>query len=85
MAKAPLCQRLRKPVVLEVGYVGSAGHHLFRFRDINQRVTPLAASHPYPDYGYIDYLETSANSNYNSLQTQLRVRNLHGIESTLTL
>lgn len=32
-------------------------------------MTPLAASLPYPDYGYIDYLETSANSNYNSLQT----------------
>ena len=30
-------QQVGKPVVLQVGYVGSAGHHLFRFRDINQQ------------------------------------------------
>ena len=28
-------------------------------------------------------METSANSVYNSLQAQLRIRNLHGIESTV--
>jgi carboxypeptidase family protein/TonB-dependent receptor-like protein len=29
-------QQLASKVVLQVGYVGSAGHHLLRFRDINQ-------------------------------------------------
>ena len=29
-------QQLASKVVLQVGYVGSAGHHLIRFRDINQ-------------------------------------------------
>jgi len=29
-------QQLASRVVLQVGYVGSAGHHLLRFRDINQ-------------------------------------------------
>jgi outer membrane receptor protein involved in Fe transport len=82
-------QELGKPVVLQVGYVGSAGHHLFRFRDINQQQLSCqlgiscVANFPYPDYGYINYLETSANSIYNALQTQLRIRNLHGIESTV--
>jgi outer membrane receptor protein involved in Fe transport len=82
-------QQISKPVVLEVGYVGSAGHHLFRFRDINQQMltcqlgVSCTANFPYPDYGYINYLETSANSIYNALQTQLRVHNLHGFESIL--
>ena len=82
-------QQLGKPVVFQVGYVGSEGHHLFRFRDINQQQLSCqigiscVANFPYPDYGYINYLETSANSIYNALQTQLRVRNLHGFESTV--
>ncbi len=76
-------QQISKAVVLQVGYVGSEGHHMFRFRDINQRVTPESASLPYPAFGYINYLETSANSLYNSLQSQLRLRNFHGFESTL--
>ena len=82
-------QQIGKPVALEVGYVGSAGHHLFRFRDINQQEltcqlgVECTANFPYPAYGYINYLETSANSIYNALQTQLRIRNLHGLESVL--
>ena len=82
-------QQLGKPMVLQVGYVGSAGHHLFRFRDINQETlscqlgVSCTTNYPYANYGYINYLETSANSIYNSLQTQLRVRNLHGFESTI--
>ena len=82
-------QQVGKAVVFQVGYVGSAGHHLFRFRDINQQQLSCqlgiscVANFPYPDYGYINYLETSANSIYNALQTQLRIRNLHGFESTV--
>jgi len=84
-----LQQQLGKPFVLQIGYVGSEGHHLFRFRDINQQQltcqlgVSCVANFPYPDFGYINYLETSSNSNYNSLQTQFRVRNLHGLESTV--
>jgi hypothetical protein len=72
-----------KNIVFQVGYVGSEGHHLFRFRDINQTLSRVVSDLPYPEYGYINYLETSANSVYNSLQAQLRIRNLHGIESTV--
>jgi len=76
-------QQAGKSIVFQVGYVGSEGHHLFRFRDINQTLSRVTADLPYPQYGYINYLETSSNSIYNSLQTQLRIRNLHGFESTL--
>ncbi|HXW15810.1 MAG TPA: TonB-dependent receptor [Terriglobia bacterium] len=82
-------QQVGKAIVFQVGYVGSEGHHLFRFRDINQQQLSCqlgiscVANFPYPDYGYINYLETSANSVYNALQTQLRIRNFHGLESTV--
>ena len=82
-------QQVTSRIVFQVGYVGSEGHHLFRFRDINQQMlscqigVSCAANFPYPDYGYINYLETSANSVYNSLQSQLHIRNLHGFESTV--
>ena len=72
-----------KNIVFQVGYVGSEGHHLFRFRDINQTLSRTVVDLPYPQYGFINYLETSANSVYNSLQAQLRIRNLHGFESTV--
>jgi hypothetical protein len=76
-------QQASKNIVFQVGYVGSEGHHLFRFRDINQTLSRVVVDLPYPQYGYINYLETSANSVYNSLQAQLRIRNLHGFESTV--
>ena len=76
-------QQASRNIVFQVGYVGSEGHHLFRFRDINQTLSRVVSDLPYSQYGYINYLETSANSVYNSLQAQLRIRNLHGFESTV--
>ncbi|HEY1423072.1 MAG TPA: TonB-dependent receptor [Candidatus Acidoferrum sp.] len=95
-------QELGKNVVLQVGYVGSNGHKLFRFRDINQpsqaqiTAADLACNCINDNFGsvprvfaatspsfYINYEESSANSNYNALQTSLRVNNWHGIISTL--
>jgi hypothetical protein len=96
-------QELTKKTVLQVGYVGSNGHKLFRFRDINQptqaditaadlacncinddsvprRYQILTGSSP---FYYINYEESSANSNYNALQTSLRVNDWHGVTSTL--
>lgn len=74
-------QQAGKNIVFQVGYVGSEGHHLFRFRDINQSLSRVVSDLPYAQYGYINYLESSANSVYNSLQAQLRIRNLHGFDS----
>ncbi|MGA3028317.1 MAG: TonB-dependent receptor [Bryobacteraceae bacterium] len=73
-------QQLAGGMVLQVGYVGSAGRHLFRFRDLNQTVGggPL----PYPDFVYINQFESTAVSNYNGLQTTLRL-DTHGISAAL--
>ncbi|HEX9119714.1 MAG TPA: carboxypeptidase regulatory-like domain-containing protein [Terriglobales bacterium] len=96
-------QQLANKVTLQVGYVGSQGHRLFRFRDINQPsqaaitasdlanggVVTDAYSVPRPfgnnPYGafYILQQETTAKSNYNALQTSLRVNGWHGVTSIL--
>jgi outer membrane receptor protein involved in Fe transport len=93
-------QELTKHVVLQVGYVGSQGHKLFRFRDINQPSqaqidaadlacncildgsVPRVFAATSPFY-YINYEESSANSNYNALQTSVRINQWHGLTSTL--
>ena len=100
-------QQIASGVVLQVGYVGSEGHKLFRYRDINQPTPATIAAQtsicdgcvprpfdngPFPPsppspagttFFYVNYFESSANSNYNSLQTQLRITNLKGFQTTL--
>ena len=91
-----LQQQLGNKWVLQVGYVGSQGHRLFRFRDINQpsqaaiTASDLAngiggvsrpfGSNPYGAF-YVLQQETTAHSNYNSLQNSLRVTGWHGVTS----
>ena len=93
-------QELGKNMVFQIGYVGSTGHKLFRFRDINQptqaQITaadlacncindgsvPRIFAATSPSF-YINYQESSANSNYNALQTSFRVNGWHGLTSTL--
>ncbi|HEV3470231.1 MAG TPA: TonB-dependent receptor [Pyrinomonadaceae bacterium] len=81
-------QELARNVVLQVGYVGSQGRKLFRYRDINQPVNPsVSTARPFDNgpfapsggtFFYVNHLETSANSNYNALQTSLSVRATRG-------
>ena len=101
-------QELGKNMVVQIGYVGSNGHKLFRFRDINQptqaQITacdlgvptgpcpgpptihdgsvPRVFAATSPSF-YINYEESSANSNYNALQTSFRINGWHGLISTL--
>ena len=107
-----LQQQLTRKVVLQVGYVGSQGHKLLNFIDINQPsaaqiwaadcagVTGVTSGQPCPtgtinDFGvprrltgsnitYIYWEGSAASSNYNSLQTTLRVDNWHGLTSGLS-
>ncbi len=91
--------QLASKVALQVGYVGSQGHHLLRFRDINQpsqaAITasdlssgissygvprPFAYAAPYFTF-YVMQEESTASSNYNALQTSLRVNGWRGITS----
>ncbi len=103
-----LQQQLTGKMVLQVGYVGSIGTKLFRFRDINQptqaQITaydlscPLGGTPPncpiagfdnvsavartnFPNFDYVNQEETTANSNYNALQTSLRVNGWRGVTS----
>jgi hypothetical protein len=92
-------QEINHKTVFQIGYVGSNGHKLLRFRDINQPTqaqidaADLACNcilsygvprhYPTSPFFYINYQEGSANSNYNALQTSLRVTDWHGFTSTL--
>ena len=77
--------------VLEVGYVGSHGTKLFRYRDINQPVNPsVSSSRPFDNgpfapsggtFFYVNQLETTAISNYNALQTSFSVSNWKGFSA----
>jgi Carboxypeptidase regulatory-like domain len=104
-------QQLLPNTVLQVGYVGSAGRKLFRFRDINQPnhsqitaldlacgigdpitrgsqecpATPFVfgfttpvnnAVAPLPPF-VVNQVETTATSNYNSMQISLTQRSWH--------
>src|SRR6266850_2024314 len=75
-------QLLAKNVAFQVGYVGSAGRKLFRYRDINQ-VNPATGTVRFPALVYVNNFEASANSNYNALQTSLQIRGWRGFISTV--
>jgi outer membrane receptor protein involved in Fe transport len=93
-----LQQQLTRTMSLQLSYVGSQGHKLFRFRDINQ---PTQAAITAADldcgcinggvpraiatspYYYLNYQESSANSIYNSLQFSYQINNWHGLTSAL--
>ncbi len=87
--------QLAKMIAVQVGYVGSQGRHLYRFRDINQfnnvqgsvdrcgnGQTIGYGEQCFPAYVYINQIETSAMSNYNSLQGTLKLQNWHNLTST---
>jgi hypothetical protein len=74
-------QQLAPKTAISVAYVGSAGRKLFRFTDLNQGNN--AGVHPLPQYGYVLDFQSTAISNYNSLQVRLNVRDLHGFTSTV--
>jgi hypothetical protein len=61
--------------VLQVGYVGSDAHKLSVMENINQNG---AFNAQYPNYGSIIQLNSVGASNYNSLQTILKVRQYKG-------
>ncbi|HKM67924.1 MAG TPA: TonB-dependent receptor [Candidatus Acidoferrum sp.] len=101
-----LQQQLTRKIVLQVGYVGSQGHKLLNFLDINQPsaaqiwaadcagVDGATLGQPCPtgtigfvprrlnnNLTYIYWEGSGASSNYNSLQTTLRIDNWHGLTS----
>src|SRR5215475_1926878 len=82
-----LQHELRPGTVLQAAYVGSSGFKLYRLRDLNQAGPGPAATRQqrrpfnaqFPEFSFINYLETSAHSNYNALQLTLKQRLVHGL------
>jgi hypothetical protein len=73
-------------VIVQLGYVGSQGHHLRDLVDINQAALGSGganSSRPYgtmfPNYGVINQVQSEAISNYNSLQALVKFAKWHGI------
>ncbi|HET7108326.1 MAG TPA: TonB-dependent receptor [Candidatus Acidoferrum sp.] len=92
-----LQQQINRKMTLQVSYVGSQGHKLLRFRDLNQPTLAMIQAYDYQANGcctpgalpvnagggvYYNYEEASGNSIYNSLQTSFRIDNWHGLTST---
>jgi hypothetical protein len=65
--------------VWQVGYVGSEGRKLSIMLNINQfgQLTPQ-----FPNFGGVNQLNSIGTSNYNSLQSTLRLRAWHGLTTT---
>ncbi|HLE63047.1 MAG TPA: TonB-dependent receptor [Pyrinomonadaceae bacterium] len=86
-------RELFRNAVLQVGYVGSHGTKLFRYRDINQPPVPrVSTARPFDNgpfapsggtFFYVNQLETSANSSYNALQTSFTLRGRRGWSSMI--
>jgi hypothetical protein len=92
--------------VLQVGYVGSGGRSLLRYRDINQPTAAAIRAYDYATNGccvprpfdtaaplsplapnvpfYVNQLETTAFSNYHSLQASFQQRNWGGLTQQVT-
>jgi hypothetical protein len=73
-------------VIVQLGYVGSEGHHLRDLVDINQAGLGsggVNSTRPYgsefPNYGVINQVQSEAISNYNSLQALVKFAKWHGI------
>jgi outer membrane receptor protein involved in Fe transport len=72
--------------VVQASYVGSQGVKLYRVRDLNQATAGPAATRQqrrpfnalFPELSFINYLETSANSDYNALQLTIKQRLTRG-------
>jgi hypothetical protein len=85
---AQIEQGLTDKIVFQLGYVGSGGRHLLSIRDINQLnidANPVAPVRPYaaefPNYTYINEIQSIGTSNYNALQSTVRVAGWHNLDA----
>ncbi|MFL6300493.1 MAG: TonB-dependent receptor domain-containing protein [Terriglobales bacterium] len=76
-------QQLGRKASVQIGYVGSLGRKLFTYNDINQSLPNTLEAKANPNYFYILDFDSAATSNYHSLQTSLRLRDMHGLTSTV--
>ncbi len=80
---------LTNSVIAQIGYVGSQARHLLSLLDINQINPTLTTSNKrpygalYPNYTNINEIQSIGTSNYNSLQTELRLQNFHRLSASV--
>jgi Carboxypeptidase regulatory-like domain/TonB dependent receptor/TonB-dependent Receptor Plug Domain len=85
-------QQLSNKTSFSLAFVGTAGRDLINWRDLN--ACPVSATDPcdtsrqpfgtrFPQYNHILQLNNDGFSNYNSLQTAFKVRDLHGLSGQL--
>jgi hypothetical protein len=82
---------LTNNVAFSVGYAGTAGRDLVNWRDLNAcPMSTLACDSTrqpfgtqFPQYDHILQLNNDGYSNYNSLQTSLKAREIHGLTGQL--
>jgi outer membrane receptor protein involved in Fe transport len=85
-------QQVSNKMSFSLAFVGTAGRDLLNWRDLN--ACPVSATDPcdatrqplagaFPNYNHILQLNNDAFSNYNSLQTAFKVRDLHGLSGQL--
>jgi hypothetical protein len=80
-------QELMAAMVLQIGYVGSKGTHIYSLPDVNMPPPGSFANEQvnrpyysqYPQFGQINTINSTNNSSYNSLQVQLKTKNYHGL------
>jgi hypothetical protein len=74
---------LGSTAVLQIGYVGSEGRKLSTMLQINQEGAQTFGrfNAQYPNVNTIQQLNSIGTSNYNSLQSTLRVRSFHGLST----
>jgi len=86
-------QELGKKASLQVGYVGTRGTKLFRFRDINQPtqaqitaadlgcscINDYSVPRQYSNFFYLNMEESKASSTYHALQTSFHANAWHGL------
>ena len=77
---------LGSAAVFQIGYVGSEGRKLSTMLNLNQvGASPTGRFNAqYPNAGTILQLNSTGTSNYNSLQSTLRIRSFHGLSSQLS-
>jgi len=74
---------LGNAAVFQIGYVGSEGRKLSTMLNINQLgSSPVGRFNAqYPNAGSILQMNSAGTSNYNSLQSTLRIRSYHGLST----
>ncbi len=64
--------------MVDLAYVGSKGTHLADVRDLNE-VNPATGLAPYPQFSSVLYVQSAADSTYNSLQFRSERRVAEGL------